>query len=233
MIINRKFITLLALFTATVFSVNAGNTPSFIGLNLSPSKSFSKLGPGPGGAANILRHTSPLGALNVKIMPALYWSSLGLEIEYPISDAFTVGFNILGKLGRTDGKNVVFKIRPESTQDPAYRLEVAAKYYLSNNAPTGIYIQLNASYGNLLFFDGTNRPYTLHSKWKNFDGGVRSPTEIEVPQDYSFGIGAGYQLIVIPKKIIANIMVGTQLYLERTSDIYPAIYLAPSLGYMF
>lgn len=182
---------------------------------------------------NFLRYSSSVNALNVKAMPAFYWSSLGIEIEYPLSDVFTIGLNILGKIGRTDGRNTVFKIRPETHQESAYRLELAGKYYFQQSAPIGFYAQLNVTYGNLLFFDGTNRPYTMHSKWKQFNGGVRAPATIETPKDYSFGIGGGYQLVVIPKKIIANIMVGTQLYLEQTSGIYPSFYVAPSLGYVF
>jgi len=193
----------------------------------------SEFGPGVKATKNFLRYSSSVNALNVKLMPAFYWSSIGAEVEYPINDAFSVGLNILGKIGRTDGKNVVFKIRPEDYQESAYRVELAAKYYLSKSAPIGFYGQFNLSYGNLLFFDGTNRPYTLHSKWKKFDGNVRKPAEVEPPKDYSLGLGAGYQLVVIPKKIIANIMVGTQLYLEQHSGIYPSFYVSPSLGYVF
>ena len=202
--------------------------------NITPAKiSTSEFGPGVKATNNFLRYSSSMNALNVKFMPAFYWSSLGVEIEYPLADAFTIGLNILGKIGRTDGKRVVFKIRPETHQESAYRMELAAKYYLKKTAPIGLYAQFNVTYGNLLFFDGTNRPYTLHSKWKKFDGGVRSPSEVERPKDYSLGIGGGYQLIVIPKKIIANIMVGTQLYLEQSSGMYPSFYVAPSLGYVF
>ena len=193
----------------------------------------SEFGPGVKATNNFLRYSSSVNALNVKLMPAFFWSSLGVEVEYPINDAFSVGLNILGKIGRTDGKNVVFKIRPEEPQESAYRLELAAKYYLSKSAPIGFYGQFNVTYGNLLYFDGTNRPYTLHSKWKKFDSNIRKPTEIERPKDISLGIGAGYQLVVIPKKIIANIMVGTHLYLEQTNGMYPSFYVSPSLGYVF
>ena len=232
-IIIRKYSVLV--FISMILSVSAFSegTPSFIRLNNFNAKKSSESGPGPSSTKNFLRYSSSLGALNVKLTPALYWSSLIIEVEYPLTDAFTIGLNILGKLGRTDDGSTAFKIRPEKVQDPAYKLELATKYYFGNTAPIGFYAQFNFSYGNLLFFDGTNRPYTLHSKWKKFEGGVRAPAVIESPKDYSLGIGGGYQLVVIPKKIIANIMVGTQLYLEKDSGIYPAIYVAPSLGYVF
>lgn len=222
-IVKKKIFTLFFSLVAFTLVIAGNGVPT---LN-------SGFGPDVKGTKNFLRYSSSLNALNVKVMPAFYWSSIGAEIEYPVSDAFTVGLNILGKIGRTDGKNVVFKIRPESTQESAYRLELAAKYYLGKSAPIGFYGQFNLSYGNLLFFDGTNRPYTMHSKWKKFNDDKRAPTLVEQPKDYSVGLGAGYQLIVIPKKIIANIMVGTQLYLEQTSGMYPAFYISPSLGYVF
>lgn len=194
----------------------------------------SDFAPGVKATNNFLRYSSPVNALNVKLMPAFYWNSLGMEVEYPVMDMVSIGVNVIGKMGRTDGSNVVFKIRPENYQDAAYRVELAFKYYISKSAPLGFYGQFNISYGNLLYYDGTNRPYTMHSKWKPYEEGqLRDPVPLEAPKDYSFGVGAGYQLVIIPKKIIANVMVGTQLYLEQASGIYPSVYVAPSLGYVF
>ena len=182
---------------------------------------------------DFVRQNQVAGGLNFKLMPALYWDCVGLEVEYPISDIMSVGLNILGQAGRTDAGDIVFKVRPEYYQQPAWRAEFALKYYLSSRAPIGFYVQANASYGNLLFFDGTNRPFTMHSRWKKFDKGLRAPVELERPLPFSTGIGAGYQLIIIPKKIVGNIMIGTQLHLSDQTRLYPALYLSPSLGLLF
>jgi len=231
MFLSKRFIIVPLLFFAISFSVLANKPSSFIGLNA--KNSYLANTPDPSAAGNFLRLSSPLGGLNAKLMPAFYLNSLGLEVEYPLNDFFTIGINLIGKIGRTDGNRVVFKIRPETSQEASYRVELAAKYYISKNAPTGLYGQFNISFGNLLFFDGTNRPYTLHSRWKRFDAGIRSPVEIVPPRDLSLGVGVGYQLVVIPKKIIANIMVGSQLFFEQDSGIYPSVYISPSLGYVF
>lgn len=190
-------------------------------------------GPATKATKNFLRYASPLNAFNVKLMPALYWNTIGIELEYPLNDLLTVGLNIAAKSGRTDGERKPFKIRPETYQDPSYRVELAIKYYISQSAPVGLYAQLNFSYGNLLYYDGTNKPFTLHSRWKSFNQGIRAPTDLTPPKEYSFGLGAGYQLIVIPKHIIANIMLGTQIFIDQENKVYPALYVQPSIGYVF
>ena len=180
-----------------------------------------------------VRQNATAGGLNVKFMPAMYWDALGVEVEFPISDIMSIGVNFVGQAGRTDGGNIVFKVRQEDYQKAAYRLELAAKYYLSSHAPIGAYVQVNLSYGKLAFFDGTNRPFTMHSRWKKFnEGELRTPQEEEEIIPVSTGVGFGYQIIIIPKKIIGNIMVGAQGHLT-SKTIYPAIYIAPSLGLMF
>ena len=174
-------------------------------------------------------------------MPAFYWDVVGFELEYPVTTSFTVGVNMLRKFGRTDGgSNKVFKIRPENFQDANTSLEFALKFYLpydmlkakrdiGRNAPVGLYIQGNLSYNSLLFFDGTNRPYTMHSNWKDTKG-LRDPNELDKPSDISFGGGVGFQAIVIPGHIIANVMLGTQVYFPK---VLPGFYVSPSIGYIF
>ncbi len=198
-----------------------------------------------------VRGISRLNAFNVKMMPAFYWDCVGIEAEYPLTEALTLGFNALVRYGRTDnGINVNFKIRPEQFQDPGARIEFAIKYYfpyskkVGYNAPIGLYVQANVAFmhQNNLFFDGNSRPYTFNSRWKDTkdDDGIvqtRVPTSLDSPRNLSLGIGVGYQVIVIPNHIIANIMLGTNGYLTQPGAIrngaYLGFYASPSIGFVF
>ena len=187
-----------------------------------------------------VRGLSKLNALNIKTMPAFFWDAVVFEIEYPITHSVSLGVNVLRKFGRTDGtSNRVFKIRPENFQNPNTSIEFAVKFYLpmskdiGHNAPIGLYIQGNGSYNSLLFYDGTNRPFTMHSHWKK-NKGLREPNPYDPPGNLSIGFGVGYQAIVIPGHIIANFMFGTQAYITQNNNtLKPGFYLAPSIGYVF
>ncbi len=195
-----------------------------------------------------IRALSPLNALCVRFMPAFYLDCGAIEIEYPLSTSLSVGVNMLGKLGRTDnGTTINFKMRPETYQDAAFRAEFALKFYIPMwwdkeagfNAPSGLYLQGNASYGNLLFYDGNIRPYTFHSRWKKINGGqLRTPTQLDLPSDIGLGGGIGYQAIVIPNHFIANIMVGMHTYrrfVQAKGNFDPdlSFYVSPSIGWVF
>lgn len=179
-------------------------------------------------------HPAPTthSGFNIKLSPAIFWKTAVLEFEYPVSKTFTVGVNLLAKIGRTDGAKANAILKNENILDNGLRAELAFKYFIKKEAPLGFYAQGNVAWGNLIYFDGNVRPYTLHNHWKKPT--PEYPTGIlERPFPISAGVGGGYQLVMLPKHIIANLMLGVQGNMDQQNDFFVSIYVAPSLGYMF
>jgi hypothetical protein len=163
---------------------------------------------------------------NIKMSPALFWRTLVIEAELPLNPYFSVGLNILGKLGGTDAKHT--KEQNEAYYQPGIGAELALKFYFKGEAPEGLYLQLNGGYSTLFYQDGNTRPYTLHNHWRKQDGSV-----FKKPLPYYAGIGAGYQLILLPDHLIANIMVGVQGNIYDNNSFPLSLYISPSIGYKF
>lgn len=179
-----------------------------------------------------LKKKKNTGGLNVKILPAMYWGTLGFEVEYCINGSFSLGLNVLGTLGRQDGKNANQKVKPEDHMREGWRTELALKYYFKKEGPEGLYASLNFTYNEIFYYDGNTRPYTLHNRWKEIQG-LRLSTDFREPLPYSAGVGFGYQLVVIPEKIIANVMIGVQGHIDADNNPFIAVYAAPTIGYRF
>jgi hypothetical protein len=171
---------------------------------------------------------------NIKLAPAFFWNTVGIDGEYVIKHKFSISALVYLKYGRTDGQKRPFIIKNEDYLGQGYRVELQGKYYLKqdkkNKGPYGMYVQGNFSYGNMVYFDGTTRPYTINNRWRDFVG-LSVPSEIENPKKISFGAGLGYQVIIIPKQFIANVMVGTQLGFGQKNP-FVSFYFQPSLGYI-
>jgi hypothetical protein len=163
---------------------------------------------------------------NLKFSPAFFWKTIGVEAEYIVNSRFSVGLNVYGKWGVT---------RPEKTNETTkynflqdgLRTELAFKYYLMKKAPEGIYLQANIAYSQLNYFNGSAMPYTL------LNMGLPSGEIGIKPKPYGGGLGVGYQLVVIPKLIIANIMLGMQANVAGDNKIFMSLYAAPSIGVIF
>lgn len=170
--------------------------------------------------------------VNVKILPAFFWGTFGLSGEIPISEKFTANINLLGTLGRLDGKNANYSTRPESYMSEGWRAEAMFRYYIKGEAPTGFYAHLNFAYNNLFYYDGNTRPYTLVNNWRETNG-VRLPSNFEKPNPISAGLGIGYQLEIIPDLIIVDAFCTLQGHMDANGDPFLQVYVAPSIGYKF
>jgi hypothetical protein len=171
------------------------------------------------------------GKFNIKTSPAFFWKTVVLEIEAPIGDKFSIGLNIYGKLGRTDGKNANFKVKKQDFLTDGIRAELAFKYYFSGTAPEGLYMQTNFSYNQIVYADGTTKPYTLNSHIKPAD--TSATGALLKPYPYSAGLGVGYQMIIVPKHLIGNFMLGVQGNMDARKETFISIFVAPSIGYLF
>lgn len=174
---------------------------------------------------------------NIKVQPAFFWATLGIEAEYVVSPKMSVALQVLGKLGQTDSKNKVRAIKQEEFSESGYMAEIIGRYFIQLSKkklvlpPSGFYVQASVGYSKLLYFDGNTRPFTLHSR-RRPSTDPRKPNDFSQPLPIIGGIGAGYQVELLPKKILANIAVGAQTNLDN-KGVFFSIYVSPSVGFMF
>lgn len=173
--------------------------------------------------------------LNVKFIPAFFWNSAGLEVEVPVANQFTVALSGYGKLGRTDSKKNNYIVPQERFLENGYMVELAARYYPTlTPKPAGPYAQVAVNYGNLLYFDGTTRPFSINQRWRKLEGNnPRNRSELKEFQPYGFSLGGGYQVVFVQRKIIANLGAGIQGNIAKGGGIEVFIYVTPSIGILF
>ena len=181
-----------------------------------------------------LNESSPsVSRFNVKIQPAIFWATLGVEVEYLVSPKVTIALNVLGKLGQTDRKNDIRPLKQGDFLNNGFLAELIGRYFIQLSkkklvlAPSGFYVQASVGYSKMLYFDGSTRPFTLHTRNRN----IKEPYFYQ-PSLIIGGVGAGYQVELLPKKIIANLAVGAQTNFD-TKGVFFCIYLSPSIGFMF
>ena len=172
---------------------------------------------------------------NLKLSPAVFWSTLGLEAEFVISPKVSISLNLMRKFNQLD--------RSPQRKDNAspyildgYLAEIIGRYYLTvlkqhpSIAPQGFYIQASGGYNQLLYFDGSTRPYSLHTRKPV--ASPQSTTQFQHTAPLAGTIGIGYQLELVQHKVIANLTVGTQANTDRMGLIV-SVFLSPSIGMMF
>ncbi|QNL22020.1 hypothetical protein HZR84_08730 [Hyphobacterium sp. CCMP332] len=171
---------------------------------------------------------------NVKISPAIYWSTIGLEFEMPMG-MMTFGVAGMYKFNERFGNDKNFKVRPEDYQQDGFRAEIFGRYFFRGEAPVGLFFEGKLFYNTIIYFDGNPMPYTLYNRWKELDG-LRSPNDIKKPSPFGLGGATGIQVMVVPNAIIANLKVGLDLNQdnsENNNKLFLSIYLQPSIGITF
>ncbi len=171
---------------------------------------------------------------NIKISPALYWSTIGLEYEIPMG-MMTFGVAGMYKFNERYGNDKNFKVRPEDYQQDGFRAEIFGRYFFRGESPVGLFFEGKVFYNTIIYFDGSPMPYTLYNRWKELDG-LRSPNEIRKPSPFGIGGATGIQVMVIPNAIIANLKVGLDLNQDNPDNnnkLFLTIYLQPSIGITF
>ena len=172
------------------------------------------------------------GGFNIKLSPAFFWKTLVLEIELPLGKRFSMGVNLFGKIGRTDGLKSNYKVKEQNFLQDGIRAEFALKYYFKPTAPEGFYLQANFAYNQIVYSDGTTKPYSVNTHIHNATD-TSSTGALLKPYPYSAGLGLGYQVVFIPKHIIGNIMVGAQGNMDAYNNPFLSFYIAPSIGIKF
>lgn len=171
---------------------------------------------------------------NLKLLPAIYWNTVGLEFEVP---AGLWSFGVMGmyKFNERFGNDKNFKVRPEDYQKSGFRAEVFGRYWYRGEAPAGLFVEGKVFYNTIIYFDGNPMPYTLYNRWKELDG-LRAPTEISKPSPFGLGIATGIQIYVIQGVLVANIKGGLDLNQDNADNgnkVFLSLYLQPSIGISF
>lgn len=171
---------------------------------------------------------SVLDGSSIKAIPAFFWNTTGIQAEYIVGTKLGVGLNFSYAFGFNDAP-AGFEYLPEEYLKSGLGVDLFAKFYFAGNAPEGLYGYANLSYNNMLFFDGNNRPYTIHNHWKEFDGTILQNTTI--PNAFGGGVGAGYQVKLI-SHVIADASISLQLH-PSNNGLHMSVYFLPSVGYVF
>lgn len=195
--------------------------------------------------AGVRRADAIASPVNVKLLPALFWNTVGLEVEVALSGSFTLGVAGHAKWGPTDADRNNLRLLDQSYYDAGYLVEVFGRYYPLQPAPSGWYLQANAAHGNLLYADATTRPFTLLTLRDLPDQGSLT-RRVSESKPYAFGLGSGYQFMIPSARLIVNLMGGVQMGfwdsptapqedLTRDTDGRPYVffYVAPSVGFYF
>ncbi len=191
---------------------------------------------GKSGLTNI-KEGSHASRFNLKLQPAFYWSSLGVEAEFILSAKVSIALNIIGKVSGLEGSHAIKNKISDDFFKTGYLAEIIGRYYIPLNkkkltlAPSGFYVQAAAGFSKLLYFDGSTRPFALNTRFpNNYDANGNADYTELVPLIGS--IGAGYQVELLPGKIIANMLIGGQTNFDSKGAFF-TFYASPSVGIMF
>lgn len=166
--------------------------------------------------------------LNFKLTPALFWSTLGLEVEKPVSDNITLSLAGAYRLGSVETKTD--REVTDASYGNQYMVELAGKYYF-DKTPKGWYAMAQVNVSNMLFADGTSRPFSTFGPAKS-QSDINQANPFLKPGAFRYGLGAGYQWIAIRRNLVANIGAGLQFYSD-SKGTHANLYLMPSFGYIF
>ena len=179
---------------------------------------------------------SSKAGINITLQPALFYSSIGGSGEYVIGKKTSAGVNFLYKFGNIEGAKNTLNFKDEDHLKPGILAEAFFRYYIKikgtrGKAPFSLYTQFSLGYNDIIYFDGNTRPLTLHNNWKELDN--NQEVILESPQPYLGGLGAGYQLLLIPRHLIANLFVGLQGTSASDGKLIMSFFVSPSIGLAF
>ncbi|MBY0427118.1 MAG: hypothetical protein K2Q22_15895 [Cytophagales bacterium] len=179
-------------------------------------------------------------SFNIKLQPAFYWGSLGLEMEFSVGHNISFGVNTIGRLGSWDQSPISNRIRTQDAAQNGMMSELFFRFYIhdkehkSHFAPAGFYIHANLGTNFIVYSDASLRPFSLITFTQKKEGDQnQAPSYITRPQPFFGGLGFGYQVIIFPQHLIGNIFVGTQANVSGDNKFQMSVYISPSIGWLF
>ena len=182
-----------------------------------------------GFGANAISGVSPLSGSSIKLIPALFSNTYGLQGEYVINGKLSVGLNAFVYIPSRTISNPSI-LTGEYLENGA-AIDLFAKYYFIGDAPSGVYFYANVSYNSIVYFDGNTRPYTIHNNWRNLDD-IANPEVILRADPFNGGVGIGYQTKIV-NHLIADFTFGIQAQSHPDDGFFISLYVLPAIGYVF
>ena len=166
---------------------------------------------------------------SLKLTPAPGYRTFMAHYEHPLSDhlslSLVAGFKSSGPKednNLTPAKNNIYK--------SGYLVDVVGKYYF-NLAPSGFYGLASLGASNILYGNGTVRPYSFTPGIKKLDP-TKADATIPNPKALRIAVGAGYQWTIIPRTLIADFNFNIGSY-SNSDGSHVQMYFTPSVGYIF
>jgi len=175
-----------------------------------------------------VKQPSTYGSSNLKLMPALNVNTYGLAFEKPLTDRFSIeimaGFKFSNSV--KDGENAPTNDANKS----GYLVDLTGKYYLGT-APEGWYLSATAGASNIIYSNGTVRPYAFNLNTKSSND-FSTASSTPNPGVFRYNVGGGYQWIMSSRRLIANIGFGLGGYSNSNGSQFMLLF-TPSVGYKF
>lgn len=171
---------------------------------------------------------------SAKFFPAIYWNTIGLEYEHSLGGHVTIALRGYYNYGRNDGANSNQLVQNTNYLDPGYLVELMGKFYFHRTAQKGPYASLGASYGELLYFDGNYRPFTVLSRRQSQTGdNLGAVTDYTPAKPYHFSGGLGYQIALGFRGLSGNIFAGVQSSFPDDGGLALQLFIEPGIGVVF
>jgi hypothetical protein len=166
----------------------------------------------------------------LRLEPTFFYKTLSLQAEKMFSNRVSFGANLHLKQGSNNSRMVNGINIVDHFNKSGYLLELATKYYLNAEEPSGLYFQCHVGFGDLLYDDGTWRPGGINKTFASKMNAERS--SLPVPGFFRSGLAVGYQQILINQYLTVNVMGGLQV--QNDSEGYKGLwFFAPSFGVYF
>lgn len=226
-----KKMTTLRLFVFTVLTVLLLSSQGFAQVRrrtTSPTNSATLAGPSMVAQVAPTRYDGT--GWMVRLEPALFFRTAGIEVEKMITDNLSLGVNVLYKVGSGEERIVNGVSYLENHRKNTYLVEFAAKYYFEDKTPSGFYLQGHLGMGNLIYEDGTWRPIGINTSFTKYDASKRNI--VPEPSVLRYGAAGGYQFLLLNKSLAVNVMAGLQCQ-NDTEGFKTLLFFAPSVGFYF
>lgn len=167
--------------------------------------------------------------LTLRCMPAIFWNTFLAEGEYNLPNKkIAVGITTYYAWGIN--KNTIYT--RDKSKDGGFEVDLFGKYYFSQKEKEGLFAQVNVSYNQIVYPEGTIRPFSVNNNGKKSHTPADKPLIFD-PKPFNVGLGVGYQIRMIPKRVYASIMLGCQFSQNFDGKMLPTIFLLPSISYVF
>jgi hypothetical protein len=167
---------------------------------------------------------------SVKITPAFGNRTFMAQYEHPINDHLSISLLAGLKFSKNADDNALSTVKNDADKG-GYMVDVIGKYYFKV-APSGFYVLGSLGASNIIYRNGTVRPYSFTTGVKESKVRTVAANTIPNPNAFRVAIGGGFQWTIIPRTLIADINLSVGSY-SNSDGSAVQLYFTPSVGYIF